>query len=126
MVRRLFGVICAIALAGTAAAQPLVPKPNYGEANGTFPNWQERVIAELTNRARSAPATDLSGCASCAEKACYSPTAPLPWRYELNRSARFHSATMAMFPFFAHDTPCVLFADIAARYPGTSDGSFAS
>jgi uncharacterized protein YkwD len=116
----------AISIASAAVAQHLVIQPNYGEPNGTFPNWQERVVAELTNRARSAPATDLAGCASCAEKACYSATAPVPWRYELNQSARFHSATMGMFPFFAHDTPCVLFTDIATRYPGTSDGSFAS
>jgi len=126
MPHRLFAVI--LLLASAAAGQPLVPRPNYGEPNGTFPNWQERAMAELVNRARVQPSTDLSACPAgqCADAACYSATTPLPWRYELNQSARFHSATMGMFPFFNHPTPCVLYADIASRYPGTSDGSFAS
>jgi hypothetical protein len=33
---------------------------------------------------------------------------------------------MGKFPFFGHNTPCVLFSDIDARFPGSSDGSFAS
>lgn len=124
----LAALAAAVSIASVAAAQPLVIKPNYGESNGTFPNWQERAVAELTNRARSAPATDLAGCppGNCADAGCYSPTTPVPWRYELNQSARFQSASMGMFPFFGHVTPCVLFTDIASRYPGTSTGSFAT
>jgi hypothetical protein len=112
-----------------ALAQPLTLQPNYGEpANGTFPNWQERAVAELTNRARVEPSTDLAGCppGQCLEAACYSAAAPLYWYYDLNQSARFHSLTMGKFPFFAHDTPCTLFSDIDTRFPGSSDGSFAS
>jgi len=33
---------------------------------------------------------------------------------------------MGKFSFWGHDTPCVLFADIDSRFPGVSDGSFAS
>ena len=85
-------------------------------------------MAELTNRARVEPSTDLAACPAgqCLEAACYVPTAPLIWHYDLNQSARFHSLTMGMFPFFAHSTPCALFTDIDSRYPGSSDGSFAS
>lgn len=115
-------------IAASAAAQPLIPKSDYGEPNGTFPNWQERAVAELTNRARVEPATDLAACPSgaCLEGACYAATAPLYWNYDLNQSARLHSLTMGKFPFFGHDTPCTLFPDIDTRYPGSSDGSFAS
>jgi uncharacterized protein YkwD len=118
-----------VLLASSAFAQQLTPVPQYGEpTNGTFPSWQERAMAQLTNRARVEPATELAACPAgqCLEAACYLPTAPLFWQYDLNQSARFHSLTMGMFPFFAHDTPCVLFPDIDTRFPGSSDGSFAS
>jgi hypothetical protein len=123
-------IVCLLLLpVSSVAAQPVrPPESNYGEPNGTFPSWQERVVAQLTNRARVAPATELAACppGQCLEAACYSPTAPLFWHYDLNQAARFHSLTMGMFPFFAHSTPCVLFADINTRFPGSSDGSFAS
>lgn len=104
------------------------PAPSYGEANGTFPSWQERAVAQLTNRARVEPSTELASCPAgqCLEAACYTPVAPLYWSYDLNQAARFHSLTMAKFPFFAHSTPCALFSDIDSRFPGSSDGSFAS
>lgn len=94
----------------------------------TFPSWPERAVAQLTNRARVEPSTDLASCpvGRCLEAACYTPVGPLYWNYDLNQAARFHSLTMGKFPFFAHNTPCVLFSDINTRYPGTSDGSFAS
>ena len=109
-------------------ATPAIPEPNVGEPNGTFPSWEERAIAQLTNRARVAPATELAGCPAgrCLEAACYSPAAPLIWHFDLNQAARFHSLTMGMFPFFAHSTPCALFPDIDTRFPGSSNGSFAS
>ncbi len=65
-----------------------------GEPDGTFPNWEERWIHQLINRARSDPQADLASCTGCAESACYSPIAPLSWRLEVNRAARFHSAMM--------------------------------
>jgi hypothetical protein len=111
-----------------AVAPVLAQAANYGEPNGTFPGWQERAVAQLTNRARVEPAADLAACPSgaCLEGACYSAAGPLYWNYDLNQSARFHSQTMGKFPFFAHDTPCTLFSDIDTRFPGSSDGSFAS
>ena len=100
----------------------------YGEPNGTFPSWEERAMAQLSNRARVNPATDLAGCPAgqCLEAACYAAKTPLIWNYDLNQSSRFHSTSMGKFPFWGHDTPCVLFTDIDSRFPGTSDGSFAS
>jgi hypothetical protein len=120
-------LVCLL-LVSSVVAQPAIPKANYGEPNGTFPSWQEHAVAQLTNRARVEPATELAACppGQCLEAACYSATAPLFWNYDLNQSARFHSLTMGMFPFFAHDTPCALFGDIDTRYPGSSTGSFAS
>lgn len=108
-------------------AQPAIV-PEYGEPNGTFPSWQERAVAQLTNRARVEPSTEMASCPAgqCLEAACYMPVAPLYWNYDLNQASRFHSLTMAKFPFFGHSTPCVLFSDIDTRFPGSSDGSFAS
>jgi len=77
----------------SALAQPaLIPKADYGEPNGTFPSWQERAVAELTNRARVEPATDLAACPSgaCLEAACYAAAAPLYWNYDLNQIGRAH------------------------------------
>jgi uncharacterized protein YkwD len=120
-------IVCFL-LASSALARPATPETNYGEPNGTFPSWQERTVAQLTNRARVEPATELAACPAgqCLEAACYTPSAPLLWHYDLNQSARFHSLTMGMFPFFAHSTPCALFQDIDTRFPGSSNGSFAS
>ncbi|HEU4886272.1 MAG TPA: CAP domain-containing protein [Thermoanaerobaculia bacterium] len=117
-------LICSLALSSLSAQ----PAPEYGESNGSFPSWQERAVAQLTNRARVEPSTELAACPAgqCLEAACYSPVAPLYWNYDLNQAARFHSLTMGKFPFFAHNTPCVLFSDIDTRFPGSSDGSFAS
>lgn len=115
-------------LVSSALAQPRTPETNYGEPNGTFPSWQERVVFQLTNRARVEPATELAACASgnCPEAACYTAVAPLMWHYDLNQAARFHSLTLGTFPFFSHSTPCELFEDIDERFPGSSNGSFAS
>jgi uncharacterized protein YkwD len=120
--------IACLLLVSSVLAQPAAIEPLYGEPNGTFPSWQERAVAQLTNRARVEPSTELAACPAgrCLEAACYSPTAPLFWHYDLNQAARFHSQTMGMFPFFAHSTPCQLFADIDTRFPGSSNGSFAS
>jgi len=118
-------LVCLLALS-PAYAQHRTPQSDYGEPSGTFPNWEERAMAQLVNRARVQPSAELAGCSGCLEAACYSATAPLFWNYDLNQAARFHSTTMGMFPFFAHDTPCVLFSDIDSRFPGTSNGSFAS
>lgn len=95
-----------------------------------FPNWEERVLHEWINRARVDPATDLAGCGpncSTAEMnpSCYTPIAPLMWRYELGVAARFHTDSMARQGFFSHDTPCALRTDLSSVYPGTCDASTA-
>lgn len=125
--RSRLAAVCLLVVS-SALAQPLTPELQDGEPVGGFPSWQERTVAQLTNRARIAPATELAGCPAgqCLEAACYSPAAPLIWNYDLNQAARFHSLSMGMFPFFGHDTPCELFADIDTRFPGSSNGSFAS
>lgn len=56
--------------------------PTVGEPVGTFPKWEERVLHQLTNRARVAPGTDLVACgANCSAAelvpSCYTAIAPL-------------------------------------------------
>lgn len=118
--------IACLLLVSSVVAQPVTPE--YGEPNGTFPSWQERVVAQLTNRARVEPAAELAACppGRCLDATCYSPIRPLISHDDLNQAARFHSLTMGMFPFFDHNTGCQLFADIDTRFPGSSNGSFAS
>src|SRR5882672_6727171 len=41
-VRPPISAIVCLLLASSLFAQPKTPEPNYGEANGTFPSWQER------------------------------------------------------------------------------------
>lgn len=117
-----------LSLGSTLAAPPTTPRSDYGEPNGVFPNWEERAMAQLTNRARVEPSTELAGCLPdrCREAACYSPAAPLFWSANLNRAARFHSTSLTAMGFWGHETPCILLPDISTRYPGTSNGSRAS
>lgn len=116
-------------MAVPAAAQ-LTPEVTAAAPVNGFPNWEERVMHQWMNRARVDPAEDLAGCGSnCSpaemEPSCYTPQPPLTWDYELTVAARFHSASMALQSFFAHDTPCALRNDIASLYPGSCDGSAA-
>src|ERR1051326_6717510 len=88
--------------AGNAAA--------VGEAINGFPNWNERVIHEWMNRARSDPQVEMQACGmnTCTEGACYSPIAPLVWDEKLNHAARYHSAEMVQQGYFAHDSACTV------------------
>ena len=90
-----------------------------------FPNWAERVMHEWTNRARCAPQIEMTACgaAACAEGACYTPQAPLPYSQVLNRAARFHSDELSKQGYFANDSQCTVVANIDAIYPGTCNGS---
>jgi hypothetical protein len=94
-----------------------------GESINGFPNWQERVVLEWINRARVDPQTEMSGCAGCSEKACYSPIAPLMWSEQLNHSARFHADEMAKQRYFGHDSQCAVVGNINLFYPFACDGS---
>jgi hypothetical protein len=100
----------------------------YGEAVNGFPNWNERVLLEWVNRARSDPQADLAGCSSatCAEKACY--TTASPPRYldlNLSHSSRFHTNEMLVNDYFSHPSQCTLHSTIGSLYP-TSCGGAAS
>jgi hypothetical protein len=89
-----------------------------------FPTWSERMIHVLVNRARSAPAEDLSGCSSCPDAHCYTPQPPLAWNEDLAHAARFHATNLTSSGCgMQHDSPCELESDIGATYPGSCDGS---
>ena len=95
-----------------------------GEAINGFPNWQERVMLEWTNRARCDPQVEMTACGgNCPEKACYTPIAPVGWSEKLNHAARFHSDNMKAIGFFNHPSACTLVNNIDALYPGTCQGA---
>lgn len=107
-------VLTALILPPTAQAQPGVPQ------NG-FPNWHERMLLVLANRARAEPTAEARACAVSTARS------PLDWHNALNRAARFHSANMARTGQFQHDSPCTLVSNISSLFPpnGTCDGSAA-
>jgi hypothetical protein len=117
-------------LADGPAPAPLFPvTAAYGEATAGFPSWEERVIQQLTNRARVEPSADLAACTGCSSAelspGCYTPMAPLSHNSSVNRAARFHSAFMAKTGVLSHSNGCVLFSNIGSLYPDSCDGSFA-
>jgi hypothetical protein len=97
----------------------------YGEPENGFPNWEERMVLVMTNRARSDPDTDLADCPQCADADCYTVKPPLVYSYDLNRAARFHAANQISCGCgLAHDSPCTLVDGIGDLYdPGPCDGS---
>lgn len=101
-----------------------VRRAPIGEPTDGFPSWGERVVFVWTNRARCDPAADLADCGVCAERACYSPVAPLTWDHNLARAARFHSDNLVLGGcFLQHDSPCTLLTDVDVLYtPGPCDG----
>lgn len=117
------------ALAGLLLLMPAVAAAaGYGVPQSGYPSWEERTVAVYVNRARADPAADLAGCAStsCLEWACYAPSAPMVWDYNLNRSARFHASNLGKTgSALQHDSPCVLVSNVADLYPpnGSCDGS---
>ena len=95
-----------------------------GEAVNGFPNWQERVMHEWTNRARCDPQVEMAACGTaCGEGACYTPQPPLPWAASLNHSARFHSDEMAAQGYFDHNSVCTLVSNIDTLYPASCTGA---
>ena len=119
----------------TALLGAFASSAQNGIPQSGFPNADERRVLVLTNRARADPQTFLGACApsTCADYACYSAKPPLVWKYELNRSARFHSKNLAKANAanskcgLAHVSPCVLLSNISALYEptGSCDGSIA-
>jgi len=119
------GLTLQLLLPLTSVAQVRAGVPVEG-----FPNWEERVLLVLTNRARADPQADLADCPAdhCAERACYTqPSRPLAWSLPLNRAARLHASTLQDAGTLDHRSPCALHGDIAARYlpEGSCEGSVA-
>lgn len=99
------------------------PALAVGEGVGGFPNWAERALHQLANRARVDPQLEMQSCGgNCGERACYAPVAPLYYKHELNRAARFHAAHQSRNGYFAHNSACTLVADVDARFPDTCNG----
>ena len=111
-------------VAGVASLSIASNARAVGEDHGGFPNWEERVLLEWTNRARCDPSYEMGKCgAPCGEAACYKPIGPVYWSEPLNHSARFHSAEMVKQGYFAHDSKCQVASNIKTTYPSTCDGS---
>ncbi|HEY3355312.1 MAG TPA: hypothetical protein VGQ83_18835 [Polyangia bacterium] len=130
MARR--GWVLLLAAAAACAPAPRggedigVARAAVGEPQNGFPSWDERVIHLWINRGRADPQADLTeNCSAGAvpEQHCYTPQPPLLWSYELNRSARFHSANQTSCGVMTHTSPCTLVADIGTQYtPGPCNG----
>lgn len=111
-------VVLLLSAAPLAAQQPGVP------VNG-FPNYSERALHQLMNRARVDPQAELApNCgAKCPDAACYGPKPPLGWSLELNRATRFHSDEQRILGYIAHDSKCAVVPNIDLLYPLACDGS---
>lgn len=106
---------------GTLAQEIGEPETGGGQL---FPNWQERIVHVLTNRARSDPAKQMAECVSGAYKACpwaegasgcYSAKPPLVWDLQTARAARFHATYLSKAPCgLGHNTCCALKSDVDA------------
>lgn len=95
-----------------------------GESVGGFPSWAERVMHQLTNRARVDPQLEMDACgAACGEAACYTPQPPLYYKRTLNRAARFHAAHQVQNGYFAHTSSCTLVSNLDSLYPASCSGS---
>ena len=111
-----------------AATLLLALSPALAEASGEkidgYPNWDERVLLELTNRARVDPQVEMDLCGdNCTEAACYSVKTPLYLNRKNSRAARFHGANMKKMGFFGHSSKCTLKPDIADLWDNGCDGS---
>jgi len=96
------------------------------DANG-FPSYDERVLHELTNRARVDPQYEMTLCGSpCGEAACYSPMPPLYYNKLMNYPARFHAAHTHTNGYFAHESACTLVSTINTIWPSSCTNAEAS
>jgi hypothetical protein len=110
-------------LAAVIVLLPAVAGATGEEVDG-FPNWEERVMHEWTNRARCDPQVEMTACGTaCGEADCYAPNPPLPWNEDLNHAARFHSDEMAAQDYFDHDSKCQVVSNIDALYPDSCMGA---
>ncbi len=110
-----------LAMLGTASPSFAVGEPVNG-----FPNWYERMVHVLTNRARCDPAAALVDCTPCADvdMGCYTSVPPVQWDENLNRAARFHATNLSDSGCgIQHNSPCQLEPTIGSTYPDLCDGS---
>lgn len=85
-----------------------------------FPSYDERVLLELTNRARVNPALEMTECGTdCADAACYTVQPPLYYGNGLGRSARFHSNHMYTNSYFDHPSACTLLSTLPTTWPAS-------
>src|SRR3954469_4700849 len=88
--------VCGIALSGGCSAHDEPEESlrsvalELGEPQGDYPNYNERVVLYATNKARTDPAAE--------NWPSYPKGLPFQYNYDLNRSARAHSADMAATP----------------------------
>ena len=97
-----------------------------GEAIDGFPTYNERVLMEWVNRARSDPLADLAACPSgnCLDKACYaSSIAPRYMTDDFNHSTRFHSSHMMLNNYFDHPSHCTLKSNVDSLFPAMCSGA---
>lgn len=97
-----------------------------GEPVNGFPDWYERMVHVLTNRARCDPAAALVDCSPCGDVdlGCYDPLPPVQWDENLNHAARFHATNLTdSHCGMMHNSPCQLDATIGSTYPDVCDGS---
>lgn len=125
--RQALGVVVVILITSSVFASDFgltATDVRAGESIGGFPNWGERVILAMMNRARVAPQVEMALCGpACGEGACYSAMPPLTWTPALNRAARFHADEMRRQTYFDHDSKCQIVSNIDELYPAGCDGS---
>ncbi len=108
-------IISALLASAVASAQ------GRGVPQDGFPLWQERMLQVLFNRTRAQP-SGTGDPNSCGATTVQPPVGDL---YNFDRAARFHSSNLSLTGCFQHNSPCLLYSDISARFPpgGTCDGS---
>jgi len=114
----------AVACSDTSSPAPPVVQAerSLGVPKDGFPNWEERVMLVLTNRARSDPgAQSQETCGgSCAS---YPPTRPLVHNHGLALASRFHATSLKKAGSgLMHDSVCRLKSNLGSIYPKKCDG----
>lgn len=113
------------ALLASSALVLAVGEPMTTDAGVVLPDWEERVLYVLTNRARSDPQKQQAECSPGAYKACpwleaadggcYTPQPPLVWDFQGSRASRFQATYLSKAPCaLGHNTCCTLRTDIDA------------
>jgi uncharacterized protein (TIGR03382 family) len=95
-----------------------------GEPQSGFPNWEERLVFVLTNRARADPAAEVAATCTTTSCATYPTSKALVHDHNLARASRFHAASLLKSGSgLMHDSVCELVANLGSIYPALCDGS---